>query len=618
MSYNPSIDLYNMIGGLGDNIVSNVKAYRQKQLLSDLGNDIVGGNYEGAAQKALQAGDMGTGLKLLELGRQSKNDAALQKYVSGGLMSLGQTQPTNPAAGASPSMDTTPRLSGDSAQDASLPRGMRNNNPGNIEDGPFAKSLPGYVGSDGRFAKFDTLDAGVNAHAQLLGRYGNKGIDTVSGVINRWAPSAENGAATGNYARFVANKLGVDPNGKIDLSNPETRTRLAYAMGEFENGRPIKGFAGAGDVPSQPAAPVRVAQAQTGGAPDIPLPIAIQMAGSSNPGMKALGEMAIKKSYEAASGGKEVPVTDPQERKSLGFGADDTRPVFRNTITGKVTALSESKAAENKAEDSKPRVVSPGGAIFQGGKEVYRNDGGANGTMPDQTADFLAERVLAGDTKALIGIGRGAQGSNNLAKVQGLVAQKAAERGIDAKDMLAATAEQSGLNAQQRTFGTQTARMSTSSVEAQGAITLGRQASQLVSRGNWVPVNRAIQAFQTNSGSPEISKFAAANLAIINTYARAINPNGQPTVADKEHAREMLSTAMGPDQYNAVLDQLNAEIEMAHKSPEIAKKGLENLRKGKPFMDGQHGGVTEGLTNAKPGAPVKSGQTSSGIKWSIE
>src|ERR1700745_3350557 len=33
---------------------------------------------------------------------------------------------------------------------AGAPRGVRNNNPGNIEDGEFAKSQPGYMGSDGR------------------------------------------------------------------------------------------------------------------------------------------------------------------------------------------------------------------------------------------------------------------------------------------------------------------------------------------------------------------------------------------------------------------------------------------------------------------------------------
>src|SRR6185312_11903427 len=37
------------------------------------------------------------------------------------------------------------------AMDALAPRGMRNNNPLNIESGNFTQSQPGYAGSDGRF-----------------------------------------------------------------------------------------------------------------------------------------------------------------------------------------------------------------------------------------------------------------------------------------------------------------------------------------------------------------------------------------------------------------------------------------------------------------------------------
>jgi hypothetical protein len=47
-------------------------------------------------------------------------------------------------------------------------RGERNFNPGNIEDGDFARSLPGYAGSDGRFAKFESMDHGYNAIESLL------------------------------------------------------------------------------------------------------------------------------------------------------------------------------------------------------------------------------------------------------------------------------------------------------------------------------------------------------------------------------------------------------------------------------------------------------------------
>lgn len=202
-------------------------------------------------------------------------------------------------------------------------------------------------------------------------------------------------------------------------------------------------------------------------------------------------------------------------------------------------------------------------------------------SLPDDTADFLAERILAGDSKALVGLGRGAQGPENITRVQTLVARKAAERNIDAQDILQKVAEASGLNAQQRTFGTQTAKMAVNSTEAQGAIKLGREASANVPRGNWVPVTKVIQAYQSGTSDPMLAKFGAANLAIVNTYARAINPTGVPHAADKEHAMAMLSTATGPEAYNAVLDQMDKEIEIAHSAAPKAKQELEDIRKGK-------------------------------------
>lgn len=119
----------------------------------------------------------------------------------------------------------------------SLPRGLRNNNPGNIEDGAFAQSLPGYVGSDGRFAVFDSLDSGAYAMQKLLSGYGKKGLNTVEQVINRWAPPTEND--TGSYAKTVAAQLGVKPGDKIDLSDPQTLSALSSAMAGVENGRPV-------------------------------------------------------------------------------------------------------------------------------------------------------------------------------------------------------------------------------------------------------------------------------------------------------------------------------------------------------------------------------------------
>jgi hypothetical protein len=116
---------------------------------------------------------------------------------------------------------------------AAAPRNERNHNPGNIEDGTFAQSLPGYAGTDGRFAKFDSPEAGAKAQVALLGSYGKRGINTVSGIINRWAPPSDNNP-TDDYVKFVADKVGVKPDQKLDMTDTGTLSDIASAIKAFE------------------------------------------------------------------------------------------------------------------------------------------------------------------------------------------------------------------------------------------------------------------------------------------------------------------------------------------------------------------------------------------------
>lgn len=112
------------------------------------------------------------------------------------------------------------------------PRGIRNNNPGNIEDGAFAKSLPGYAGSDGRFARFNTMQDGVAAGGRLLDSYASRGVVTPAQIINRWAPPSDNNP-TQAYAQYVADRLGIGINDPV----PANRREEAFqAINEFENG----------------------------------------------------------------------------------------------------------------------------------------------------------------------------------------------------------------------------------------------------------------------------------------------------------------------------------------------------------------------------------------------
>ncbi|EMJ4547592.1 hypothetical protein R5R04_003688 [Klebsiella aerogenes] len=114
------------------------------------------------------------------------------------------------------------------------PRGVRNNNPGNLE---ASSSNPwvGQTGSDGRFAKFETPEHGIRALGRNLLSYQHQGIDTVSDIINRWAPPSDNND-TAAYIKSVCAQLGVKADQPLDASNPDTLQALCAAIIKHENG----------------------------------------------------------------------------------------------------------------------------------------------------------------------------------------------------------------------------------------------------------------------------------------------------------------------------------------------------------------------------------------------
>ncbi|PNO81431.1 hypothetical protein MC77_022150 [Citrobacter koseri] len=113
-------------------------------------------------------------------------------------------------------------------------RGIRNNNPGNLE---YSKSNPwvGQTGDDGRFAKFETPEHGIRALGRNLMSYQRQGIDTVSDIINRWAPPTDNNDTTA-YIKAVCEQLGVSADEPLDSSNPDTLKALCAAIIHHENG----------------------------------------------------------------------------------------------------------------------------------------------------------------------------------------------------------------------------------------------------------------------------------------------------------------------------------------------------------------------------------------------
>lgn len=117
------------------------------------------------------------------------------------------------------------------------PRGIRNNNPGNL-DYNVRNNWVGQVGletgvDNPRFAAFSKPEYGIRALCKVIKTYHNKyGLKSIPEIISRWAPTNENNTAA--YVTRVAMLSGIDPADDIDLD--DDMFNLVCAIIQVENG----------------------------------------------------------------------------------------------------------------------------------------------------------------------------------------------------------------------------------------------------------------------------------------------------------------------------------------------------------------------------------------------
>ncbi|WNJ81692.1 hypothetical protein RJE46_10840 [Cedecea neteri] len=106
--------------------------------------------------------------------------------------------------------------------------GLRNNNPGNL------RSAPNTVGKNGGFSRFPSEGDGLSAMARQLMLFGDRGNNTLNGIIHTYAPATEN--KTQAYIDDVAKRTGYKPRDRLNLHDPATLVPLMAAMVRHENG----------------------------------------------------------------------------------------------------------------------------------------------------------------------------------------------------------------------------------------------------------------------------------------------------------------------------------------------------------------------------------------------
>jgi hypothetical protein len=111
-----------------------------------------------------------------------------------------------------------------------LPRGIRNNNPGNIK---AEEAWQGQIGTDGPFLMFQTLPWGMRAIATDLANKMKRGLVTIRQIITTYAPPVEN--QTGPYIQSVVDDTGFSADQVLTM-NVDTLAKLVRAIVNHENG----------------------------------------------------------------------------------------------------------------------------------------------------------------------------------------------------------------------------------------------------------------------------------------------------------------------------------------------------------------------------------------------
>lgn len=192
------------------------------------------------------------------------------------------------------------------------------------------------------------------------------------------------------------------------------------------------------------------------------------------------------------------------------------------------------------------------------------------GAIGEQGLRTMVDQYLAGDKSVLQNIGRGAQGSQNIARFRNLLAETMETRGISGADQARRIqefqAQTAGLAAGERTAASTAANLELIMRNAHAAVPAALEASEKVSRGKWVPLNKLLQTSESSISNPQLKEFRVANLQLAELWARAMNPRGVMRESDRQFALDMLSTADSKETYKLVVNQLKKFLEREQKS----------------------------------------------------
>lgn len=208
--------------------------------------------------------------------------------------------------------------------------------------------------------------------------------------------------------------------------------------------------------------------------------------------------------------------------------------------------------------------------VFSDARTANPDFGKMKTSLSPQAIEQAARRAMEGDPAATSGFGHGTVGATNRAAVLNRMYQIAEEEGISPKDLALRAKDLQGYGQEQRTMGTQAARIVVAKSEAEKLIDPLLLANQNRVGTQYRDLNSLVNAAQRRTGDENVVKYGLALNTFIEAYSRAISPTGVPTETQRKHAREKFDEAFSKGQMSQVLAQAKVEMEVAEYAVYVA------------------------------------------------
>lgn len=401
----------------------------------------------------------------------------------------------------------------------------------------------------------ERIDAQI-ALAEALrrqGMAGDGGARMVGNLFvkgNQWGNLAQvlGGAITGGVAQSANEALGAKRDAErqawLGQMPSPTETQRYDPVSNPGTGPLVEGM----EVPKDPRALAQATQAWAMKAPR---------------GTEGVQKFALQQAMTAPQRQAEMEARMREHQLTLAMQAEERE---KDRIEkGEQAAADRVNRAEMRAMPT-IRISTRGGGSSADGDAVNQD-----------AADLIAGRFINGDKSALIGISRNKALHS---AVMTSIARQSKEQGLDAKDLVQFGLEYTGASAEQKTIGNQAANVAMAANEANQMIDVATDLSKKIPRTEFPTINAAGNIIRKQSGDPNVVAFNQAIDSLVNGYARAINPKGVATVADKKRAHETLNAAFSSGQFDSTVAVMRREMNAALNAPVEARKGAREARLG--------------------------------------